>query len=60
LQGYEVRAQAAGLDGAPVSLVQWLRFGSGGFLRIIAVAKKDQWDALFTRFRAVRDGIELK
>lgn len=60
LQGYEVRAQAKGLDGAPVTLVQWTRFGSGGFLRIIGVGRSDQWDGVFTRFRAVRDGIDLK
>jgi hypothetical protein len=60
LQGFEIRAQARGLDGNPVSLVQWVRFGSGGFLRIIGVSHADVWDALFTRFRAVRDGIEMR
>jgi hypothetical protein len=40
--------------------VQWVRFGSGGFLRIVGVGRSDAWDALFTRFRAVRDGIEMK
>ena len=59
LPGYEIRAQAKGLDGAPVTLVQWVRFGSGGFLRIVGAGRPDDWDALFTRFRAVRDGIEL-
>ena len=60
LPGFEIRAQAKGLDGTPVVLVQWLRFGSGGFLRIVGVSRKEDWDALFTRFRAVRDGIEMK
>ncbi len=41
-------------------MVQWVRFGSGGFLRIIGVAPKEQWDTLFPRFRAVRDAIEAK
>jgi hypothetical protein len=59
LPGYEIRAQAKGLNGAPVTLVQWVRFGSGGFLRIVGVGRQNDWDALFTRFRAVRDGIEL-
>lgn len=58
-QGFEIRAQAKGLDGGPILLAQWVRFGSGGFLRIVGVGRKDDWDALFTRFRAVRDGIEL-
>jgi hypothetical protein len=60
LQGYEIRAQARGIDGEAVTLVQWVRFGSGGFLRVVAVAGKDNWDALFTRFRAIRDGVEPK
>jgi hypothetical protein len=58
--GYEIRAQAKGLDGVPVAVVQWVRFGSGGFLRVVGVSRKDDWDALFTRFRAVRDGIETR
>ena len=57
--GYEIRAKGKALDGAPISLVQWVRFGSGGYLQIVGVAYTEDWDRLFTRFRAVRDGIEL-
>jgi len=39
-------------------VVQWVRFGTGGFMRIVGVGPKNNWDSLFTRFRAVRDGIE--
>lgn len=60
LPGYEVRANAEGPDGAPAALVQWLRFGSTGYLRVIGVVAKDRWNELFTRFRAVRDGIDLR
>ena len=60
LQGYEVRAQARGMNGEPVNVVQWMRFGAGGFMRIIGVSNKTKWDELFTRFRAVRDGIEMR
>lgn len=56
--GYEIRAQAIGPRGDPVSMVQWVRFGGSGFLRIIGVGAKDDWERLFTRFRAVRDGVE--
>ncbi len=59
-QGYETRADAVGPRGNPVALVQWLRFGGSGFLRIIGVGARDDWDRLFTRFRAVRDGIEAR
>ena len=55
---YEIRANAKGPDGAPLALVQWLRFGGNGFLRIVGVVRKDDWDKLFPRFRAVRDGID--
>jgi hypothetical protein len=37
-----------------------LLFGTGGFLHIIGVAHKDEWDKLFTRFRAVRDGVDSR
>ncbi len=63
LQGrpvYEIRANAKGPDGAALQLVQWMRFGGSGFLRIIGVVHKDDWDKLFPRFRAVRDGIDLR
>ena len=54
---YEIRAQAQNAAGAPVSLVQWVRFGSGGFMQIVGVGPQADWEGLFPRFRAVRDGI---
>ncbi len=59
-QGFEIRAQAKGLAGEPVTLVQWVRYGSGGFLRIIGVGNASGWDTMFTRLRALRDGIETR
>ena len=58
--GHEIRAQGKGPAGDPVSMVQWVRFGSSGYLRVIAVSPTDKWDQSFTRFRAVRDGIEAR
>ena len=58
--GYEIRATAKSLSGEPLSMVQWVRFGTGGFMRIVGVARTAVWNDLFTRFRAVRDGIDLK
>jgi hypothetical protein len=58
--GHEIRAQGKGPAGDPVSLVQWLRFGSGGYLRVIGVSPADKWDQSFARFRTVRDGIEMR
>lgn len=57
-QGFELRGQAQGLQGEPVNLVQWVRFGTGGFLRVIGVGPTQGWDDVFTRLRAVRDGVE--
>jgi hypothetical protein len=59
MAGYETRIDAtSGRDDTPVTLVQWLRFGNGGSMRIIGSAPRDQWEKAFPRFRAVRDGIE--
>jgi hypothetical protein len=58
--GYEIRANGIGPRGDAVSLVQWLRFGGSGYLRIIGVTRREDWDKLFTRFRAVRDGIQFR
>jgi len=57
--GYETRIDAvAGKDDTPVTVVQWLRFGGGSTLRIIASATQTEWPKAFPRFRTVRDGIE--
>jgi hypothetical protein len=58
--GYEIRAQAETPDGNPVKIVQWVRFGGSGFLRVVGTVPPDQWDAFFPRFRAVRDGIAIR
>lgn len=58
--GFEIRAQAEGAKGEQLMVAQWLRFTGGGFLRIMGVGRKDAWDTLFTRFRAVRDGIAFR
>jgi hypothetical protein len=57
--GYETRIDAtSGKDNTPVTVVQWLRFGTGSSsLRIIGSAPRDDWSKAFPRFRAVRDGI---
>ncbi len=58
--GHEIRAQGKGPAGDPVSMVQWIRFGANGYLRVIAVSPTDKWDQSFSRFRTVRDGIEAR
>lgn len=58
--GYETRLDGfSGKDKRPVTVVQWLRFGSAAStLRIIASAPRNEWSQAFPRFRAVRDGIQ--
>jgi hypothetical protein len=59
--GYELRVEGMSLKGdKPVSAVQWLRFGGGATMRIVAGSSREQWPEMFTRFRAVRDGIDRR
>jgi hypothetical protein len=61
MPAYETRIDGvSGKDNTSVTVVQWLRFGSGSTLRIVGSAPRDQWSAAFPRFRAVRDGIQPK
>jgi hypothetical protein len=58
-QGHEIRAEGKDAKtGTDVEVVQWLRFGSGAYLRMLGFAPKEGWTQTFTRFRAVRDGLE--
>jgi hypothetical protein len=57
--GYEIRAEGKDTrSGGDLSVVQWLRFGASGYLRIVGVTAKDKWSENFPRFREIRDGIE--
>ena len=57
--GHEVRARGRDPQtGEDVEIVQWLRFGTGAYLRMLGFAPAGKWNDTFTRFRAVRDGLE--
>ena len=59
LAGHETRAEGKDPQtGADIAIVQWLRFGTGAYMRIVGFAPKENWTETFTRFRAVRDGLE--
>jgi len=58
--GSELRATGKDASNAPITVVQWLRFGTGGFMRIIGVSPTAEWDTMFPRFRAIRDGVGAK
>jgi hypothetical protein len=60
-QGHEIMANAKDpATGADVSLVQWLRFGSGAYLHLVGMATTPTWTQAYARFRSVRDGLEAK
>jgi hypothetical protein len=59
--GFQTTAQAKDIKtGDDIMVAQWLRFGTGGFMQMIGMAKADAWPAALTRLRAVRDGIQLR
>lgn len=57
--GHELRATGKDAKtGSDVEVVQWLRFGAGGYMRMVGIAPKETWIPAYTRFRAVRDGLD--
>ena len=59
--GFQTTAQAKDMKtGENIMVAQWLRFGTGGFMQMIGMAKADGWPTALTRLRAVRDGIQPK
>ncbi len=59
--GYQTMAEAKDVrSGADVRVVQWLRFGGGGFMQMIGVGPADTWTNVLARLRTVRDSVELK
>jgi hypothetical protein len=58
-QGFQTAAQAKDIrTDTDVMVVQWLRFGSGGFLQMIGISRTDNWTDVLNRLRTVRDSIE--
>jgi hypothetical protein len=56
--GYQILAKGKDAGtGTEVMVVQWLRFGAGGYLRMIGIARADAWPEMFGRLRTVRDSV---
>ncbi|HTZ01786.1 MAG TPA: hypothetical protein VMC05_05570 [Xanthobacteraceae bacterium] len=56
--GYETLAKAKDAEGkTDLMVVQWLRFGSGGYMQMVGTARADAWPDVFMRMRTVRDSI---
>jgi hypothetical protein len=59
--GYQTMAEAKDArTGADVRVIQWLRFGGGGYLQMVGIGGADSWTGVLTRLRTVRDSVELK
>lgn len=59
--GYQTMAEAKDArSGADIMVVQWLRFGGGGFMQMIGVGRAGSWTSTLSRLRTVRDSVELK
>jgi hypothetical protein len=59
--GFQTMAEAKDArTGAAVMVVQWLRFGGGGYLQMIGMARADNWTAVLARLRTVRDSVDLR
>jgi hypothetical protein len=59
--GYQTMAEAKDArTGADVRVIQWLRFGGGGYLQMVGIAPAGNWTSVLARLRTVRDSIELK
>ena len=58
--GYETLAKAKDAQGTDVMVVQWLRFGTGGYMQMIGVAHADLWPGMFTRLRQIRDSVNTE
>jgi hypothetical protein len=59
--GYQTMAEAKDArTGTDVRVIQWLRFGGGGYLQMVGIARADSWTSVFARLRTVRDSVELK
>ncbi|GGF45071.1 hypothetical protein GCM10007301_00730 [Azorhizobium oxalatiphilum] len=59
MPGFEVMANAKdGQTGAPVKIVQWIRFGTNGYMRMMGVVKADAFTDYYGRLRGIRDGVD--
>ena len=57
--GFETLAKAKdSQSNADVMVVQWLRFGTAGFLQMVGIVHADAWSTEFTRLRTIRDSID--
>ncbi len=58
--GYETLAKAKDAQGTDLMVVQWLRFGTGGYMQMIGISHADLWPGMLMRLRKIRDSINTE
>jgi hypothetical protein len=59
--GHQILAKGRDLSGSSmITMVQWLRFGSGAYMQMVGIARNESWKDAYPRFRSVRDGIDSR
>ncbi len=59
--GFQTMAEAQDVrTGADVRVIQWLRFGGGGYLQMVGIGGAEGWTSVLSRLRTIRDSVELK
>lgn len=58
--GYETLATAKDAQGTKLMVVQWLRFGSGGYMQMTGISHADLWPGMLMRLRKIRDSINTE
>lgn len=59
--GHQILAEARDAKtNDELKVVQWLRFGGNAHLQMIGTARANDWEQAFPRFRAVRDGVDVR
>ena len=58
--GYETLAKAKDGQGTELMVVQWLRFGTGGYMQMIGISHADLWPGMLMRLRKIRDSINVE
>jgi hypothetical protein len=60
-QGHQILAKGRDPSGSSMlTVVQWLRFGSGAYMQMVGIAPSESWKDAYPRFRTVRDGIDSR
>lgn len=59
--GFEIMATGKEAAGdAEVKVVQWIRFGTNAYLRMLGIVKQSDFAEVYPRFRAIRDGVDTR